>query len=233
MTGFLDSPTTDVEPFWLAVTNTTPSPRRHDDVFVTLLPADGDAYLRAQVTGCPPRVHLDLHVPRVASAAAEAVALGARTVLEEEGLVVLVSPAGLEFCLVTWDGETVRPRPVTWHGGQTSEVDQISLDVPSPRYDAEARFWQELTGWPVRATDLPEFAYLERPAGMPLRLLLQRTGSAHAGMHVDLACDDVAAEVDRHVSLGARVVREVPGDWTTLRDPAGREYCVTARHPAR
>jgi hypothetical protein len=27
------------------------------------------------------------------------------------------------------------------------------------------------------------------------------------------------------------VVREVPGEWTTLRDPAGREYCVTARSP--
>jgi hypothetical protein len=35
----------------------------------------------------------------------------------------------------------------------------------------------------------------------------------------------------RHVGLGAQRVREVPGDWTTLRDPAGREYCVTARSP--
>jgi hypothetical protein len=47
----------------------------------------------------------------------------------------------------------------------------------------------------------------------------------------DLACDDVPAEVARQVGLGAQVVREVPGDWTTLRDPAGREYCVTARSP--
>jgi hypothetical protein len=41
----------------------------------------------------------------------------------------------------------------------------------------------------------------------------------------------VPAEVARHIELGAQVVREVPGDWTTLRDPAGREYCVTARSP--
>jgi len=39
----------------------------------------------------------------------------------------------------------------------------------------------------------------------------------------------VPAEVARHVELGAGVMRRVPGDWTTLRDPAGREYCVTAR----
>jgi Glyoxalase-like domain len=41
----------------------------------------------------------------------------------------------------------------------------------------------------------------------------------------------VDAEVQRHVELGARVVRRVPGDWTTLADPAGREYCVTGRSP--
>ena len=68
------------------------------------------------------------------------------------------------------------------------------------------------------------------PAGMPLRSLLQRIGTAVAGTHLDLACDGVPAEVDRQVALGATVVR-VTGQWTTLRDPAGREYCVTGRVP--
>jgi hypothetical protein len=27
------------------------------------------------------------------------------------------------------------------------------------------------------------------------------------------------------------VVRRVHGEWTTLRDPSGREYCVTGRGP--
>jgi hypothetical protein len=49
-------------------------------------------------------------------------------------------------------------------------------------------------------------------------------------MHLDLACDDAPAEVTRHVGLGAAVVR-VTEQWTTLRDPAGREYCVTGRRP--
>jgi hypothetical protein len=93
----------------------------------------------------------------------------------------------------------------------------------------EAACWAALTGWPRRRTDLPEFDCLQRPARMPLRLLLQRTGAPAAGMHLDFACDDVPAEVARQVGLGAVVVRRVPGDWTTLRDPAGREYRVTAR----
>ena len=79
---------------------------------------------------------------------------------------------------------------------------------------------------------MAEFVFLERAPGLPVRLLLQRTGSGGAGVHVDLACDDVDAEVARQVGLGAQVVRRVPGDWTTLRDPLGRDYCVTARPPA-
>jgi hypothetical protein len=62
---------------------------------------------------------------------------------------------------------------------------------------------------------------------MPLRLLLQRVDGP-AGMHLDLACGDRAAEVAWHVSLGARTVAEFER-WTTLRDPAGRAYCVTDR----
>ena len=231
VTGFLDSPTAAVEPFWSAVTGMTLSSRRGGGVFATLAPAHGDAYLRVQVTGAAPRAHLDLHVVGVPQAAGQAVALGARVVRDAGELVVLRSPAGIEFCLVRWRGEAVRPAAARWPGGFRSVVDQVSLDVPAARFEAEADFWAGLTGWPRRAAGLPEFEFLRRPAGMPLRLLLQRTGSGAAGAHVDLACDDVDAEVARHVGLGAVVVRRVPGDWTTLRDPAGREYCVTARSP--
>ncbi len=195
--------------------------------FATLLPPDGDPYLRVQVVGDgPARVHLDLHAEDVAGLAGRAVALGAVRVFAEPGLVVCRSPAGLAFCVVAWAGERVRPAPV---GGAV--VDQVCLDVPVERFEAEANFWSALTGWARRATDLPEFDFLVRPPGLPLRLLLQRTGGGPAGMHLDWACADVPAEVARQVALGASVVRRVPGQWTTLRDPSGREYCVTARWP--
>jgi hypothetical protein len=107
----------------------------------------------------------------------------------------------------------------------------MCLDIPAAVFDAEADFWAELTGWARRPGSLPEFDFLERPDGMPLRLLLQRVDSPVAGMHLDLASADVPAEVARHVGLGATVRRVFPR-WTTLRDPAGREYCVTSRPPA-
>src|ERR1700760_4332979 len=102
MTCFLDNPDVEVEPFWLAVTGTTLSARRDGGVFATLVPPAGDAYVRVQVTGGPARVHLDLHVPSVPEAAGEAVACGAQVIRDDGDLVVLRSPAELEFCLVAW-----------------------------------------------------------------------------------------------------------------------------------
>jgi predicted enzyme related to lactoylglutathione lyase len=232
LTAFLDSPTRDAEPFWVAVTGWELSARRDAGTFATLVPGDGDACLRVQVVGTPPpRTHLDLHVAGVPAAVGQAESLGASVVTDQGSLVVMRSPAGLTFCLVEWVGEAVRPAPARWPGGQTSVVDQVCLDVPAGLFDAESRFWAAVTGWTWQPGDLPEFMALARPAGMAVRLLMQRTGSAAAGMHVDFACDDVDTEVARHVALGASVVRRVPDDWTTLLDPVGREYCVTARSP--
>jgi hypothetical protein len=235
VTGFLDTPGGSAgaaEGFWAAVTGSGLSPRRGGGAFATLLPAGGDAFLRVQVVGGgPARCHLDLHADDVAGLVRHAESLGAEPVHREADLVVCRSPAGLSFCVVRWAGERVRPAAVSWSGGQRSLVDQMCLDLPRAGFDAEAGFWAVLTGWERRAVGLSEFAVLQRPQGQPVRLLLQRTGGAAAGMHLDVACDDVAAEVARHVALGAAVVRRVPDDWTTLRDPAGREYCVTARSP--
>jgi predicted enzyme related to lactoylglutathione lyase len=122
-------------------------------------------------------------------------------------------------------------------------VDQACIDIPPEIFGAEAGFWSALTGWERRPGSRPEFEYLVRPAGIPLRLLLQRLdkgglddegGIGDPGgrcrAHLDIACDDLAAERARHEALGAEVVRTI-ANWTTLRDPANREYCITRRDP--
>jgi hypothetical protein len=225
VTGFLDTPDRSAEAFWAAVTGSELSARRGvRSEFATLVPPDGDAFLRVQVVGSPPaRCHLDLHVDAMPAAARLA------TVVRRDGdLTVLRSPAGILFCLVPWHGEAVRPGPVA----SGALVDQICLDIPAAVFEAEAEFWAALTGWTRRAGSRPEFEVLARPAGMPLRLLLQRVGSPVPGMHLDLSCADVPAEVARQVALGASV-QWVFEAWTTLRDPAGRAYCVTSRPPFR
>lgn len=225
----------DAVAFWSAVTGHAPSPPRgrHDE-FATLEPPAGDAHLRVQRLGAgPSRVHLDLHVDDPQSAADRAGELGATVTLRHDlGYVVMASPGGFTFCFVRHPASRTAP-PATWPGGHRSAVDQVCLDVPGPRYDAECAFWQQLTGWELR--DSPthaEFRRLVRPAGQPLHLLLQRLGDAGGSVrgHLDLATSDRGAETARHLGLGA-VLREVRDDWTVLADPAGSAYCLTDRAP--
>jgi hypothetical protein len=239
LTAFVDRSASDTEVgvrFWRRVTASSISPARGErGEFATFLPGDGDACLRVQTvlegTG---GTHLDLHVPDVESAAERALALGARA-WQQDGYVTLTSPAGLLWCLVPDDVCDPRcPGPVARAKGHSSLVDQVCIDVPPAGYQTECLFWQAMTGWDLRTGSRPEFAYLSRPAGIPLRLLLQRLDAEPAGAratcHLDLACTDVPAEVTLHQSWGAQVLTRFP-NWTTLRDPSGTPYCITGRDP--
>jgi hypothetical protein len=239
VTGFFDFPPMRFEAgrdFWAGVTGYTLSPPRGPrGDFATLVPGAGDAYLRVQRTGAGPAgCHLDFHAADWAGLAARARQLGARPAHAEAGLAVLRSPGGLPFCVSGDDGGPVRPPAARWPGGSVSRVDQFCLDIPADVYDAECGFWADLTGWQPRAGPLPEFRHLERAAGMPLRLLLQRTGDppgTRVRAHPDLACASADAEAVRHERLGS--ARSHDGDgWITLRDPAGMAYCITHRDPA-
>jgi hypothetical protein len=201
--------------------------------FVPLVPQQGDRYLWLQVVGRDTGGwHPDLHVPDPLQAAAAARAAGAVVVADTESLVTLSSPAGLPFCLVQ-ENRSARRRPPPTRGrdGRRSQVDQLCIDIPSARFDEESEFWSELTGWPRRSADRPEFVRLGVPTELPLLVLLQRLGQEDGNgirAHVDLSCDDRAAETARHESIGGRVVSTTSG-WTTLLDPAGLPYCVTDR----
>ena len=242
LTAFLDMPAQSFEvgtAFWESVTGCTASPLRGSSgQFATLLPPQGDAYLRVQRTdegqgGC----HMDVHVERgrIAEVVQYAVSLGASTCPATPGRVgrTVSSPGGFLFLVGAHEGEGERPRPQAWRAAHRSLVDQLCLDVPPSSFDSEASFWAAFTGWERRPGFRPEFAYLQRPSAIPLRLLFQRLDDGDAQgvrAHLDIACDDIAAEVERHVALGATPVRAMP-DWTTLRSPVGQEYCVTRRDP--
>lgn len=236
VTAFIDTDedrAPDVERFWCAVTGSLLSARRGDrDEFATLLPPDGDPFLRTQtvVQSPPGGMHLDLHTHRVDDLAARAEGLGAEASYHESGYVVLGSPGGMTFCIVGHPGGQ-RPGPVPWTGGR-SLVDQVCLDIPPSRWEAECQFWAGLTGWDLVDQDpADEFRRLRRPRGLAIQFLLQRLDDEQAAVagHLDLGSDDYLAETERHMALGATEVRRTP-HWVTLQDPSGRFYCVT-RHP--
>lgn len=238
VTVFLDLEATAWErgtSFWARVTASELSALRGEDQeFGTLLPADGDPHLKVQRRAeGPTRLHLDLHVADAGAAAADAERHGARVVHRSElGYVVLDSPAGVPFCFVSHAAGT-RTRPVRWPSGHRSLLDQVCLDVPPGAFEAEVDFWAALTGWEPRTSAVSgDFVPLNRPPEQPWRFLLQRTHDerARASAHLDLGADDRAAEVERHVALGATVDGEHEY-WTVLHDPVGTPYCITDRDP--
>ena len=243
ITAFLDLPAPAFDhgvAFWEAVTGSTLSPQRgaHDE-FATLLPPDGDAYLRVQRIGKGAAgIHVDLHASDVPAAAAQAVTLGAR-VLGDHGYVTLASPGKFRFCIVAYHGEATRPRPVvhadTGSRNRTvSLVDQVCLDVAPDIVDREAQFWAALTGWEHSGGALPELSYLVRPVGMPLRIIVQALADPATPVvraHLDLACGSEVEQVAAtHERLGARPHHDGPA-WRTMIDPAGLHYCLTRRDP--
>ncbi|MFJ8632624.1 VOC family protein [Streptomyces sp. NPDC093568] len=231
--AFIDRPVASLpraRSFWTAVTDTELSePRGEQDEFVTLVPGGGaDPCVKAQgVETGPGGAHLDFAVDDVLGFVKAALQLGAGLAAEHDGWAVLRSPAGQLFCAVPWHGESVRP-PVV----RGSRLDQVCLDVPPSAYDAEVTFWSALLDdWQSAPGSLPEFHVLRPPAGLPVRVLLQRLGEeGPVAAHLDLACADIAATRARHEELGAALVAR-GAHWTVMRDPAGGTYCLTGRDP--
>jgi predicted enzyme related to lactoylglutathione lyase len=239
VTAFLDFPADDVDSelaFWSDVTGYAVSPVRGDKgEFATLMPPDGDAFLRVQrLADGPSRIHLDLHVEDPPTAAHRAAELGANVVGHPHPghVAVLTSPGGFTFCFVR-EPAAVRPLPAIWVGDSWSILDQVCLDIPADRYETECAFWSALTGWELRRSPVAEeFGFVVRPREIPIRILLQRLGDQDGRVraHPDLACSDRPTETDRHLGLGAELV-QVYERWTVLRSPAGSAYCLTDRNP--
>ncbi len=237
VTAFLDSAPDHHQRgvgFWQAATGYALSaPRGAHEEFATLLPPDGDAFLRVQrLHEGADRVHLDLHVGDPRRAADAAVVAGAVEMVDRGDYVVLASPGGLVFCYV--DGPAAqRPAPTVHPDGSAARVRQVAIDVPRASYDAELAFWHAITGWAEHPSSVSaDFRFLVPPAGQPLQLLLQRLGeeAGPARAHLDWGTTDRSAETERHLGLGARVLA-VHSHWTVLADPVGRTYCLTDGPP--
>ncbi|GAB4075888.1 VOC family protein [Nostocoides australiense] len=216
--------------FWQAATRSARSATRGDqDEFATLLPAQGDPWVKVQEVRSGGGIHLDLDVPDPLAAAEDVVAAGAREVFRyaDGGCVILRSPGGFVFCLTRWDGAAAQAR-----AGEPDLLDQLCLDIPAASYEVECAFWGRLLGAdPVRGS-LPEFRAVPRASHLPVRILLQRKDSGDGPVtgHVDFACADRQATRRAHEGLGAAYRGSGP-HWTVMRAPGGQTYCLTDRDP--
>ena len=116
------------------------------------------------------------------------------------------------------------------------DIGGITIDSTEPRQLAE--FWTkaldlevvfDADGWYVQLRS-------HREGRQQVYVGLQKVAEKRAGknrVHLDLATDDRAGEVERLESLGATIgeTHEMPGlTWTVLQDPEGNEFCVGSPH---
>lgn len=112
------------------------------------------------------------------------------------------------------------------------------IDAPAETHEKTTQFWAGALGADVvRPRGGRDYRILEG-ASDDFRVVVQDVHSGEAGVHFDIHTDDLDAEVDRLVGLGATIVDDSfvdhPGQWVIMADPAGRQFCVVyALNPLR
>jgi catechol 2,3-dioxygenase-like lactoylglutathione lyase family enzyme len=110
----------------------------------------------------------------------------------------------------------------------TLRFTEVCIDASDVQ--ALSRWWAEVLGWPLQATDDGDVV-LRAVAGPDwLFLAVPDDKVVKNRIHFDFTPDDQQAEVERLVGLGARRVDIGQGDesWVVLADPEGNEFCVLA-----
>src|SRR5438093_74607 len=101
-----------------------------------------------------------------------------------------------------------------------------------------ATFWAGLRGFDVASWSDEDGALIEDPAGREPWIGFARVPEGKAAKnrcHLDLATDDLDAEIDRVERLGGRTLavhRERSWDWNAMTDPEGNELCLGRTRPA-
>ncbi|WP_395310694.1 VOC family protein [Mycobacterium sp. AMU20-3851] len=114
----------------------------------------------------------------------------------------------------------------------------LLIDAPSDHYQQTTQFWAgALNADVVHPRGMDDYRILHG-ASDDFRVVVQNVHSGQAGVHLDIHTDDLAAEVERLVGLGATVVDDSnathPGQWVIMADPAGKQFCVVyALNPRR
>ncbi|MFB7185102.1 VOC family protein [Streptomyces sp. NPDC056230] len=94
-----------------------------------------------------------------------------------------------------------------------------------------ARFWCQVLDWKVLFEADDEIVIGADKSALPGICFVsvpERKASKNR-LHIDLAPDDQAAEVERIIGLGARradIGQQAEVSWVVLEDPEGNEFCV-------
>lgn len=96
------------------------------------------------------------------------------------------------------------------------------IDCNGEDVAAAGEFWAAALGNDRRRKPQGRYVRLDNEAG--LHMEVQKVDHP-SRIHLDIASDDVAAEVARLERLGARRIRAVR-DWVVMEAPTGHRFCV-------
>jgi predicted enzyme related to lactoylglutathione lyase len=106
-----------------------------------------------------------------------------------------------------------------------SRLTAALLDVPRADYARTVAFWGAALDRPGEPEEGdPDYTLFGEPAP-GVTLMVQAVGDDRPRIHLDIETDDIPAEVDRLIALGATVVEPIES-WVVMRDPAGVVFCV-------
>ncbi|MER8087376.1 VOC family protein [Streptomyces sp. NPDC056178] len=94
-----------------------------------------------------------------------------------------------------------------------------------------ARFWCQVLDWKVLFEADDEIVIGADKSALPgiCFVSVPERKARKNRLHIDLAPDDQAAEVERIIGLGARradIGQQAEVSWVVLEDPEGNEFCV-------
>ncbi len=101
------------------------------------------------------------------------------------------------------------------------------LDCRTDDLPAAAEFWGKALGKPVAPVeDEPNYFELKTADDEPI-LLLQKVGH-ESRIHLDIESDDLDAEAERLVVLGAKKIAFVKR-WWLMEAPTGHRFCIVRK----
>jgi predicted enzyme related to lactoylglutathione lyase len=106
-----------------------------------------------------------------------------------------------------------------------SQLAGFIIDCQTDNLNAAATFWGAALGMDVQGVsgDAGQYVELRDPAEQ-LHIEVQSV-SHPSRVHLDIATDDVEAEVRRLEALGAKRVQQV-SSWWVMEAPTGQRFCI-------
>ncbi|MET9659765.1 VOC family protein [Streptomyces sp. NPDC006510] len=110
-------------------------------------------------------------------------------------------------------------------------VSFYSIVIDAHDLPSLARFWSQVLDWQVLFEADDEIVIGADKSALPgiTFVPVPERKTVKNRLHIDLAPDDLAAEVERIIGLGARrgdIGQQADVGWVVLEDPEGNEFCV-------